>query len=94
MSPALMNEWEEMGQGALTSQTSWSSRKASEGCPQPGAASGRPAVFNAFFASIFNTDVGQRGSQSPELEDHGCENDQLPVDPEIAPAGSLHIYGA
>lgn len=28
MSPALMNECEEMGQGTLTSQTSWSSRKA------------------------------------------------------------------
>lgn len=29
--------------------------------------------FNAFFASIFNTDDGLRGSQCPELEDHGCE---------------------
>lgn len=78
-----MNVWEEMGQGTLTSQTSWSSRKASEGCPQAGAASGFPAVFNAFFASIFNTGEDQRGSQSPELGDHDCENDHLLVDPEI-----------
>ncbi|KAJ7411463.1 hypothetical protein BTVI_50153 [Pitangus sulphuratus] len=40
-------------------------------------------VFNAFFACVFNTDDGPRGSQCPELEDHDCENDQLPVNPEI-----------
>ncbi|KAJ7407616.1 RNA-directed DNA polymerase from mobile element jockey [Pitangus sulphuratus] len=28
-------------------------------------------------------DDGSRGSQCPELEDHGCENDQLPVKPEM-----------
>ncbi|KAJ7426638.1 RNA-directed DNA polymerase from mobile element jockey [Willisornis vidua] len=27
-------------------------------------------------------DDGPRGSQCPELEDHHCENDQLPVNPE------------
>ncbi|KAJ7399311.1 hypothetical protein BTVI_116089 [Pitangus sulphuratus] len=36
-----------------------------------------------FFASVFNTDDRPKGSQCPELEDHDCENDQLPVDPEI-----------
>ncbi|KAJ7405743.1 hypothetical protein WISP_138422 [Willisornis vidua] len=40
-------------------------------------------VFNAFFACVFNTDDGPRGSQWPELEGHDCENDQLPVNPEI-----------
>ncbi|KAJ7411667.1 hypothetical protein BTVI_48805 [Pitangus sulphuratus] len=39
-------------------------------------------MFYAFFASVFNTDDGPRGSQCPELEDHDCEN-QLPVDPEL-----------
>ncbi|KAJ7408401.1 hypothetical protein WISP_121091 [Willisornis vidua] len=39
--------------------------------------------FNAVFASVFNMDDRPRGSQSLELEDHDCENDQLPVDPEI-----------
>ncbi|KAJ7421899.1 RNA-directed DNA polymerase from mobile element jockey [Willisornis vidua] len=28
-------------------------------------------------------DDGPRRPQCPELEDHDCENDQLPVDPEI-----------
>ncbi|KAJ7411538.1 hypothetical protein WISP_102382 [Willisornis vidua] len=41
-------------------------------------------VFNIFFASLFNMDDGPRGSQCPELEDHDCENDQLPVDSDIA----------
>ncbi|KAF4796463.1 hypothetical protein TURU_083985 [Turdus rufiventris] len=41
-------------------------------------------VFNAFFAYIFNTDDEPRGSQCPELEDHGYENDKLPLDPELA----------
>ncbi|KAJ7400347.1 rna-directed dna polymerase from mobile element jockey-like [Pitangus sulphuratus] len=40
-------------------------------------------VFNAFFASVFNTNDGPRGSQCPELEDHNCKNDQLTVNLEI-----------
>ncbi|KAJ7416831.1 hypothetical protein WISP_68256 [Willisornis vidua] len=40
-------------------------------------------LFNALFASIFNSHDRPRGSQCPELEDHDCENDQLPVDPEL-----------
>ncbi|KAJ7399987.1 hypothetical protein BTVI_109646 [Pitangus sulphuratus] len=37
-------------------------------------------VFNAFFASVFNMDDRPRGSQYPQLEDHDCRDDQLPVD--------------
>ncbi|KAJ7406026.1 hypothetical protein WISP_136303 [Willisornis vidua] len=40
-------------------------------------------VFNAFFSSVFNMDEGPRRPQCPELEDHDCENYQLPVNPEI-----------
>ncbi|KAJ7422637.1 hypothetical protein WISP_37002 [Willisornis vidua] len=40
-------------------------------------------MFYAFFASVFNTDNGPKGSQCPELEDHDFENDQLPVKTEI-----------
>ncbi|KAJ7419094.1 hypothetical protein BTVI_26745 [Pitangus sulphuratus] len=40
-------------------------------------------VFNATFTSVFSMDDGRRGSQFPDLEDHDCENDQLPVDSEI-----------
>ncbi|KAJ7408123.1 rna-directed dna polymerase from mobile element jockey-like [Pitangus sulphuratus] len=40
-------------------------------------------MFNAFFVSVFNTNDGSRGSQCPELADHDCKNDQLPVNPEI-----------
>ncbi|KAF4796459.1 hypothetical protein TURU_083970 [Turdus rufiventris] len=40
-------------------------------------------VLNAFFASIFNTDDGPRGSQCHELEDHDCQNDQIPVNPKL-----------
>ncbi|KAJ7414510.1 hypothetical protein WISP_84040 [Willisornis vidua] len=40
-------------------------------------------VFDAFFASIFNTDDGPREFQCPQLEDHDCENDQLLINPEI-----------
>ncbi|KAJ7424999.1 rna-directed dna polymerase from mobile element jockey-like [Pitangus sulphuratus] len=40
-------------------------------------------VFNNFFSSVFNIDDGPRGFQSPELEDNGCEIDQLPVGLEI-----------
>ncbi|RMC15498.1 hypothetical protein DUI87_07690 [Hirundo rustica rustica] len=43
----------------------------------------RVEVFNTFFASVFNRDDRPRRSQCPELEDHGCENDQLPVKPEM-----------
>ncbi|KAJ7404159.1 hypothetical protein WISP_147211 [Willisornis vidua] len=39
-------------------------------------------AFDTFFASLFNMDDGPRGSQCPELEDHDCENDELPVNPE------------
>ncbi|TRZ26633.1 hypothetical protein HGM15179_000404 [Zosterops borbonicus] len=39
-------------------------------------------VLNMFFTSIFNIDDGPRVSQCPQLEDHDCENDQLPVSPE------------
>ncbi|KAJ7412702.1 hypothetical protein BTVI_45651 [Pitangus sulphuratus] len=39
--------------------------------------------FEAFFASVFNMDDGPRGVSMAELEDNDCENDQLPVDPEI-----------
>ncbi|KAJ7400749.1 hypothetical protein BTVI_102612 [Pitangus sulphuratus] len=39
-------------------------------------------VVNTLFASVFNTGDGPRGCQYPKLEDHDCENDQLPVNPE------------
>ncbi|RMB96515.1 hypothetical protein DUI87_27003 [Hirundo rustica rustica] len=32
---------------------------------------------------MLNTNDGTRGSQCLEVEDHGCESDQLPVDAEI-----------
>ncbi|RMC04855.1 hypothetical protein DUI87_18029 [Hirundo rustica rustica] len=41
-------------------------------------------VFNAFFASIFNTDDGPRRPQCSELEDPDCENEQFPFNPETA----------
>lgn len=41
-------------------------------------------MFIAFFSSVLNTSDGLKGSQYCELEDHECENDKLPVDPEIA----------
>ncbi|KAJ7397015.1 hypothetical protein BTVI_139530 [Pitangus sulphuratus] len=37
-------------------------------------------MFNTLFASVFNTDNRLRRS---ELEDHDCENDHLPVEPEL-----------
>ncbi|KAJ7403513.1 hypothetical protein BTVI_76342 [Pitangus sulphuratus] len=40
-------------------------------------------MFTAFFASVFNMDDGPRGPQCPELEDHDCESDQFPFNPEI-----------
>ncbi|KAJ7395802.1 hypothetical protein BTVI_151811 [Pitangus sulphuratus] len=49
-------------------------------------------VFNAFFASVFNMDDGPRGSQCPELEDHDCKNDQLPVNPETVRDLLLQLY--
>ncbi|KAJ7397252.1 hypothetical protein BTVI_136857 [Pitangus sulphuratus] len=44
---------------------------------------GKANVFNAFFAFVFNTDDRSKGSQCIELEDHDCENDQLPADPVV-----------
>ncbi|KAF4803640.1 hypothetical protein TURU_014357 [Turdus rufiventris] len=32
---------------------------------------------------VFNTDDGLWGSQCPEIKEHGCENDQVPVIPEL-----------
>ncbi|KAJ7413813.1 hypothetical protein WISP_88137 [Willisornis vidua] len=43
----------------------------------------KAGMFNAFFDSVFNMDDEPRRSQYPELEDHDCKNDQLPVNPEI-----------
>lgn len=40
-------------------------------------------MFNAFFASVFNMRDGLKGSQCPELDDHECEIDQLPVNSEL-----------
>lgn len=40
-------------------------------------------MFIAFFSSVFSTSDGLKWSQYPELEDHECENDKLPADPEI-----------
>ncbi|KAJ7424043.1 hypothetical protein WISP_30579 [Willisornis vidua] len=42
----------------------------------------RPALL--WVKNMFNNqDDRPRGSQCPELEDHDCKNDQLPVNPEI-----------
>lgn len=38
-------------------------------------------VFNAFF--VFNIIPGLWGSQHAKQEDHGCDSDKLPVDPEL-----------
>ncbi|KAJ7428141.1 rna-directed dna polymerase from mobile element jockey-like [Pitangus sulphuratus] len=48
-------------------------------------------MFNAFFVSVFNPDDGLRGSQCPELEAHVCENDKLPVDPDVVRDLLLHL---
>lgn len=40
-------------------------------------------AFKSFFASVFSTDAGAAVSQHSELEGHVCENDQLPVNPEL-----------
>lgn len=55
-------------------------------------------MFNAFFVCRFDTDERPRGCQGSELEDHDCENEQLPADPELlkgpaVPAGSLQSSG-
>ncbi|RMC20216.1 hypothetical protein DUI87_01062 [Hirundo rustica rustica] len=49
-------------------------------------------VFNTFFASVFNAGDGSRGSECPELGNHGCENDKLPVDPELMWEPLLQLY--
>lgn len=40
-------------------------------------------MFNDFFACVFHTGDEPRRPQCPELEDHGRENDKLPVDPKF-----------
>lgn len=40
-------------------------------------------VFNAFFSSLFITSDGLWESQRPELGNNGCENDKIPVNPEL-----------
>jgi len=40
-------------------------------------------TFNAFFAPVFNTDAGLWDRCSPELEDQGCSNNQLPANPQL-----------
>ncbi|KAJ7421779.1 RNA-directed DNA polymerase from mobile element jockey-like protein [Willisornis vidua] len=47
------------------------------------AGTDKAEVFNAFFALVFNTNDRPRESHCPELEDHYCEKDQLPVNPEF-----------
>ncbi|KAJ7395736.1 hypothetical protein BTVI_151276 [Pitangus sulphuratus] len=49
-------------------------------------------VFNGFFASVFNTDDGLRGSQCPELEDHGSENDKCPASPKLMSNLMFQMY--
>ncbi|GAB0188707.1 mitochondrial enolase superfamily member 1 [Grus japonensis] len=48
-------------------------------------------TFNAFFASVFNTDDGLWDPRCPELEDRDCGNDKLPADPEIVQELLLHL---
>ncbi|NXB47098.1 RTJK polymerase, partial [Leucopsar rothschildi] len=48
--------------------------------------------FNPFFSSNFSKDDGPKGSQCPELEDHNCKNDQLPVDYETVQELLLQLY--
>ena len=40
-------------------------------------------IFNAFFASVFNTDDGLWDPQSSVLEDHYLGDDKLPAGPEL-----------
>ncbi|GAB0205816.1 hypothetical protein GRJ2_003047200 [Grus japonensis] len=48
-------------------------------------------TFNAFFASVFNTDDGLWDPRCLELEDPDCSNDKLPADPEIVWDLLLHL---
>ncbi|GAB0205527.1 mitochondrial enolase superfamily member 1 [Grus japonensis] len=48
-------------------------------------------TFNAFFASVFNTDDRLWDPSCHELEDHDCGNDKLPADPEIVQDLLLHL---
>ncbi|GAB0203202.1 hypothetical protein GRJ2_002785800 [Grus japonensis] len=48
-------------------------------------------TFNAFFASVFNTDDGLWDPRCPELEDRDCGNDKLPADPELVRDLLLHL---
>ncbi|GAB0199179.1 mitochondrial enolase superfamily member 1 [Grus japonensis] len=48
-------------------------------------------TFNAFFASVFNTDDGLWDPSCPELEDRDCGNDKLPADPELVRDLLLHL---
>lgn len=51
-------------------------------------------TFNAFFASVFNIDDGLGSPHNPGLENHGCENDKLPTNLELATqARSLQVDG-
>ncbi|KAM9262915.1 protein shortage in chiasmata 1 ortholog [Morus bassanus] len=49
-------------------------------------------MFNAFFASVFNTNDGPWDTQSPVLEDHDWRNDKLPVHPELVQDLLLQLY--
>ncbi|GAB0180473.1 spindle and kinetochore-associated protein 3 [Grus japonensis] len=48
-------------------------------------------MFNAFFASVFNTDDRLWDPSCPELEDRDCGNNKLPADPEIVWDLLLHL---
>ncbi|GAB0187060.1 mitochondrial enolase superfamily member 1 [Grus japonensis] len=48
-------------------------------------------TFNAFFASVFNTDDGLWDPSCPKLEDCDCGNNKLPADPEIVRDLLLHL---
>lgn len=48
-------------------------------------------MFNSFFASVIRTDDTPRGYQCPEMENHDCDNDQLPINPELLWDLWLHL---
>ncbi|GAB0208000.1 mitochondrial enolase superfamily member 1 [Grus japonensis] len=48
-------------------------------------------MFNAAFASVFNTDDRLWDPRCPELEDCDCGNNKLPADPEIVRELLLHL---
>ncbi|GAB0204497.1 mitochondrial enolase superfamily member 1 [Grus japonensis] len=48
-------------------------------------------TFNAFFASVFNTDDGLWDPSCPKLEDRDCGNNKLPADPELVQDLLLHL---